>query len=118
MAASYSMGGMLKLMYKRPEHLLLSRVFHSSTLGNIAMNSHSLLLGRKARILSCQGSQAFLLFSGVVLYCSSPSSPTFEFHGHRLSFVSSVYHVRFSLRPQPKLVVSHTDPVLSFLAFN
>lgn len=96
------------------------RVFHSSTSDNLVVNSHSLLLGRKTKLLTCRGSLAWqelsLLFSRVALYCSSSLSSTFELHGHGLSFVSSTYHVPLCPRPLPKLLVSRADPVLPFPA--
>lgn len=78
---------MLKLMYIRTKHLLLSRVFHSSTLDNLVMNSHS-FSQEKTYTPHLQGllGPVYLLFSRVVLYCFTSSSSTWLLHGRELSF--------------------------------
>ena len=99
----------------RAEHFLLSRVFFS-TLHDLVVNYHLLLLGRKNKFLPCQCSLALLLFLSclvllfaLILYCWVVWT---------VSFVSSTYHVPFCLRPLPKLLVSHVDSVLPFPAFS
>lgn len=60
---------MLKLMYIRTKHLLLSRVFHSSTLDNLVTNSHSLLLEENLCPSFARASRGLCTFSSPGLFC-------------------------------------------------
>ena len=103
----------VEMMHIRRKHLLLSRLFHSSSSDNLVMNSYLLHFGKKKLSSSLARAVRGQPFFRIILHFSSPHPLLLSCMDVHCLLISSMFCVPSRLRLLPKLIVSHSDSFLS-----